>query len=579
MALPGVKVNVLNGNLGVQAASPEQSIIYFGCSTDGIPNQLLFHGNDTTIQTTLGLGELPEAASYEISTAGTIVGAMTLPPTTPGGLSAVAHTGTGTGTMTVNSAPHKQITVTVTTTGTLGTAAATFQVGSGPVSSPILLTASYRVPGTYTVLTFPAHTYTALETYTISIVGVVLYAANGSGGTDASVLQASSPIDALTPTVAIVKAGAVGTTQFTFTLDGSVGNISGTVVSISGGKYALPNTGIYITLAGTFVLGDSYSFSSCGPTFTNGDLTAGLALLQTTYLQAVYSMGCVLGTLPDMASWEQQCSTLETAALALFNLGTYVRFFNGAPTLGTITASGGAVVVDITDTDAILEAARVLVSAPHVADCAGDEDLTSVITGLSQRRNNSWTSSARAASVIASENIGFVGLGGVPGVTKIYRDETATPGLDAVGFITMRTFPGNIATGGGLAGFFITNGHTLSDTTSDYYPLTNARLVDRTCTIARANALPYTLSKIPTTTRNHVAGVITETKAQAIDNKIKGALDTALVFTSPADAVATSVETDRTHPLTDGNLIIGVGVQPFEYATFITLNISLVLQA
>ncbi len=589
MSLPGVTLQLTNGNLGAIGANAENAIIYAGVNTSGTENTLGFYGSPSSMAAALGYGEVLEAASYGLSVSGASVGVMTLPPSVAGALSSVTHTGTGTGAMTVSSAPHATVLVTVTTTGALGTAKATFKVGSGATSQPVTLPTgnTYRVPGTYCVLTFPAHTYTALETYSISTLGVVTYAANGSGGTDGSVTQASSPLDAFRPLLTIGTGGALATAQFAYSLDGTAANTSGAILTTGGGTYALPNTGIYITFSGTLTAGDTYSFDAVGPTYSNADLVTALNLLKTTYLSAVYSLVSVVGLEAAAASdagssWSTQCSSLETLGEALFALGIYVRFLNAAPTLGSVTggASGGTYTINTGATDAALQTTRLSVSAPRVGACAGDEELTSSISGLSFRRNAVFGAAARAVSVVASQNIGAVADGGIAGVTSLYRDETATPGLDAVGFITMRTFPGNVATGGGITGFFITDGHTMDATTSDYYPLTNSRVIDKGCTVARGSALPLVNSKIPTKTTGNFQGSITEARAQQIDAKVGGALNASLVDTDPADAVAASATTDRTHNIiADGNLIINVAIQPYAYARTITIPIGLTTQA
>jgi hypothetical protein len=574
MGLPGVTLNVIDGNLNLQPANTERTMLYIGPCTLGTPNILYQFGDVSTMQTTLDTGKLVECAGYELDVAGGPVLCMPINPTVVGGLSAVTHTGTGAGTIAVASAPHKTIVITSTTTGALNSGKFTYQVGSEPVSQPVIYPSGhdYLVPGTYTVLTFPTHTYTAGETYTISTVGVVTYAANASGGTDGSVTQASSPIDNYMATVTITLGGALATAQFTYSLDGV--STSAAIVTPAS-VYAIPGSGIYLTFTSTFVAGDTYAFTSASAEGDSTAMSACLTALETTYLSAQYSMITLLQPYSSAANWATAVASLETAALALFNQGIYVRIFTETPTLGTITASGNAVVVDVADTDTVLETTRLTTAGIHEVGCAGDLVLNGPVSGLDLRRNCAWVVSARAASVEASQNVGFVGLGGVPGVVSLYRNENATPGLDAVGYTTMRTFPGN-----GLNGFFITDAHTLTATTSDYYPLTNARVIDRACGIARINTLPLINSKIPTTTRNNIAGVITEKKARQIEAKLDGALQTELVFAEPQDAVAASASVNRTHDiLADGNLIIAVAVQPFAYSRTVTVNIGMAVAA
>lgn len=582
MALPGVSLNLLNNQLGRQPASNAHVIVLVGCSTYGDELGLTFFSDSAGLQSDQGAGEVVEAAAYNLSISGGPVGVMTLPPTNAGGLSSVSHVGTGSGTLTVSAAPHLAISIACTTGGTLGTAEFTFAVGSLPVSAPVVsevgwASTGYRVPGTYTTLVFTTGTYVTADTYAVSVLGAVTHP-TGTG--PAVPTQSSSPVDWYTPNIIITTGGALGTAQFTYSLDGTTANTSAPVLTSGAGTYALPNTGIVLTFSGTLTADDEYSFSSAGPSASNSDLTDAMTELETTYLSSDYSMTCVIGNLADASAWVTQCSTLETAAEALFSSGVYVRMINGAPTPGTITASGGATVVNTSSTDAALITARQSVSAPRVAACAGDELLTSALSGLSQRRNASWGVSGRASKVEASQNIGAVADGAVTGVTYLYRNEAVTPALDAVGFITMRSFPGSVSSGTGLPGFYITNGHTMDTVTSDYYPLTNARVIDLACRIAKAAALPFVNSKIPTTTRNGNVGVITEKKAQQIEAIVEGKLNTGLVSVQPAEAVAVSCTVNRVHNiLADSALYMTVGVQPFGYAEQIFIDIGLVPDA
>ncbi len=584
MALPGVRLNVLNGQLGFVPDSTAQSLIYLGCSPLGAENVLGFYGSQAGLTTALDAGELAEAAAYELSVSGGPVGVMTLPPSVRGGLSAVTHEGTGAMTLAVSAAPHKAITITCTTAGALGTAAFTFQVGSGAVSSPVTSAAGwsstgYRVPGTYTLLVFTAGSYVTVgtaDTYLVSVLGVVTHP---TGAGPAVPTQTSSPIDWYAPVITVTTAGALATSQFTYSLDGTEANTSGAILTTAGGTYALPNTGIVLTFTGTAVADDTYSFSAAGPTYSNAELVTALTALQTTYLSSSYSLACIIGNLASGAAWVTQCASLESSALTLFGSGLYIRFINGAPTTGTITGNAGSVTVNSASTDSALLTSRLSVSAPHVAACAGDETLVSPLSGLSYRRNASWAASARAASVEASQNIGAVEDGAVSGVTYLYRDETVTPALDAVGFITMRSFPGSVSSGTGLTGYYITNGHTMDTVVSDYYPLTNARVIDLACTIARAAGLPFVNTKIPTTTRSGNVGVITERKAQQIENVVEGKLLNGLVNTEPQEAVNASVQVDReNNVLATAQVNMTVGVQPYAYAETVYINIGLVAQ-
>ena len=580
MGLPGVSLNVIDGQLGLQQGSNEQVVLFMGPCTNGSPNTLASYGNQTALTNALGLGALVEAASYALQVGGGPVMCMPLLPDTAGAIATVVHSGTATGTLTVTAAPHKAITITTTTTGTIVGASAqfTFNVG-GVVSAAVTATAGwsstgYQIPGTYCTYVFVSGTYTgASDVYTISTAGVVSHSA-GAGATAGT--QSASPIDDYNVLITVAASGTVasGTAQFTYSLDnghtalGGNGITSADIYCPTTGIYVIPNSGLVLTFAGQLDNTDTYQFRAVGP--STSSYTAALTALETTYLsQATYAMAAVVQKNVSATGWGTAAASFETAATSLFNSGVYMRFMQECPTVGTFFASGSAVVVDVADTDSVLIAERASVSAAHVLVGAGDCLLSSPVTGLNQRRNAMWVAAARASSVEASQNLGFVGLGGVDGVTYIYRNETATPGLDAAGYTTLRQI-------NGVPGYYITDAHTCSLATSDYYPFTNARVIDIGCTVTRANALPLVNSKIPTTTRNGQAGVITEKKAQQIEAKIGGALITVMVATVPQNAVAAAAVVDRTHNiLSDGNLIIAVGIQPFAYSRTVTVYIGL----
>lgn len=582
MALPGVTLNVVDGNLGLQQGSNEQVMLYLGVCTKGTPDTLYSFGNQTSLINTLGRGPLVEAAAYGLQVGGGPVMCMPLTPDTAGAIGTVSHAGGGSATLTVTAGPPESVTIDCVTSGTItsGTAAFTFAVGS-ETSAPVTASSSwsstgYRIPGTFTTYVFTSGSYSATtDAYTISTAGVAA-AVTGSGVTVGT--ASSSPIDNYNVLVTVLTSGALTTGTFQYSLDNGEtaldgnGVTSAEILSSASGTYVIPNSGLVLTFSGTLNGDDTYTFKTVSP--RTSSFTSALTALETTYLaQANYAMASVIQMPTSASDWATEAAALETAATALFNAGVYMRFLSEVPTVGSVYASGSSVITDTADTDAVLIAQRASVSAAHVLAGAGDCLLVSPVTGLSLRRSACWIAAARASAVEASQNVGFVGLGGVTGVIHLFRNETANPGLDAAGFTTLRQI-------NGVPGFYITDAHTCSLATSDYYPFTNARVIDIGCTVTRANALPLVNSKIPTTTRDGNPGVITEKKAQQIEGQIGGALITVMVDTRPQNAVAANAVVDREHNiLADGNLIIAVAIQPYAYARTVTVYIGMAVAA
>lgn len=567
MSLPGVVVNQIDGTLGISSGSPSQTAVIVGACTSGTPATLYSVGSSTQALASLGAGKLCEDACYILDVAGGPQYFMPVNPSIAGAIQSPAHTGTGSGTLALSSASHVAITFTITTGGALNTAKATIQLGGGAISQPVLLPTGgvLPVPGTYATGTFSAGTYVVGDTYVVSTAGVVTHTGTGTPTTPTFT---ASPLDDYQLIISMTAGGANGTAAFTYSLD-SGNDTSASIITPGTGIYAIPNSGIVLTFTGTQAAGDYWTAQAAAPSWSGSDIAACTTALETTYLgTASYSLLYVDRYATTAAAAVTEASALQTYALAMKAQGVYVRAIGAAPTVGSINIVSNAVSIDSADTDSVIETAFQSVVAEHAAMAAGDCLIALPNSGLSLRRNAGLVAIARALQFEASANIGAVGNGGVT-VAGIYRDENATPGLDAARLITLRTFPN-------YPGIYLTDGHTLAQSTSAYAALTNARVVDRACTISRTQAMPLVLGKVITSTNPATPGVVSALAAGKINGRMTSALNTSLVDTSPQDAVAAEASVDPTHDiLEDGNVIIIVVVEPFAYGKTITISISL----
>lgn len=592
MANP-VQLNVLDGNLGLQPGTNQNTILVMGCAlgnnaNGGVPNTLYNFGDPVTAQQSLKGGELLELIQYILKSApGSIVQCMPLTPTTRGGIGTFVKVGTGALTITPALAPHGAVTITCTTAGALGTAVFTFGVtdpitGVTTTSAPVTSAAGWSaagvlIPGTYTTWVATAGSYVAGGTpdiYSISVLGGAITHPQGAG--PAVGTYTSSPVDAYYQVkVTITTAGAVGTSQFTYSLDG--GNSTSATIT-SAASYAIPGTGIVLGLSGVAVAGDVYTLTGCAPpTFANTDLTAAGTALTSTYINSFFSsMIGVVGAVASAAAWATQAAALETIVLSFNALNIYPRALAGGPTVGTVLPNAGSVTVDAADTDSVVIAARAGMSAPHVLPAAGDWSMTGAFTGLVFRRNAVWAAIGRAAAVPASQDIGEVASGGITSSLALYRDDFAN-GLTffKAGITSMQTY-------GAGSQIFINRGFCATISTSDYYPFTNARVIDQASGIAVVTARQYILTRIPTQTRNGLVGTIREDYAQKIESKMNTAEQAGLpVAALPiGNAVACSCAVTRTNNIySSGQLILTVSVQPWSYPTTVIVNIGMTLQA
>ena len=200
--------------------------------------------------------------------------------------------------------------------------------------------------------------------------------------------------------------------------------------------------------------------------------------------------------------------------------------------------------------------------------------MTSPATGLQFRRNAVWAAIGRAVAVAASQDIGAYADGGVASFTSCARDDFANASTSTPPALRRCAPTAPAPPCSSIVGL---NG-TIS--TSDYYTLTNARVIDIASVITVANAKPYILDKLPTQTRAGVAGTIREDAAKKIESKVTGGLEAAMVRSSPQNAVAVACVVTRSNNLyASSQLILTVAVQPYAYSPFVVANIGMTLQA
>lgn len=562
MSLPDVTMTVQDGALGIAPPLPTNAQVKLGVSTLGTVNTLYAFGDAGTLSSTLEAGPMVEAAARVLSDAGGPVYCMPVNPSQAGYTGTVTQAGTGTGTVSASLAPHKSVLITITTAGAINTMAFTWKVGTGATSAPVVTsgggTYTFLVPGTFTTLSFAPGTYVLSSTYTIATDGTI----TRGGSAINTVTQASSALDSYSVVVTITTAGALGAGAFKYSVDG--GNTqSGAITIPSGGTYAIPSTGVVLTFSGTFVATDTYSFYATPPGYTTSDVTAAVTAL--LLLTTQWFMVHLVGTPASASAAATMASTLDTL---MTSAETGYRFgfaMMDTPTTGSIITSGSAAIADTADTDSTVSAAFTSFTSKRVAVCAGDEDLVSVLTGRIHRRNASWATAARASLVPPSEHLGRVGRGALPGVVKLYRDEQATPLLDAARFVTHRTIVG-------IAGFYVTRGLTMALATSDFHTIQNRRVLDLACVVARQGLLTYVNASVRV---SKSTGYILEQDAKSIEADVGSRMQAALVNTTPPYASGASIVLSRTQNiLSTATEPVTVRVIPVGYLESLQVNIG-----
>lgn len=532
--IPEVNIEIVDGGLGLIPASSARTSVKAGVCSRGLLNTVYSFSDTTLLESTLGEGPAVIAAGDTLDVAGGPVIIVPLNPTTYGSVGSTTHTGTGTATVVGNEAPDHQILMKVTTGGALGVAYFAFSIDGGAYGTPVVSAATIQVPGMPLVtIAAAAQTYTLNDVWTISPTGVITVVGAGTAGW---ITQTSSPVDAYSIIVTIVLGGALGTATFTYSTDGG-NNVSSTIQVPGGGLYAIPGTGVFLTFAGTFVADDTYTMTSTPAATSTGDVTTGL----TALLADSRSWGFVhvVGTPSSAAAGASLAAVVDTSMTAAETNFRYVF---------------GVVECPTTESDATVIAAFASFASNRIMVGAGDVGHISRLTGLITRRNCAWVITSRIAGIRPGKDPAAVGLGSIPNVRSLYRDERRTPALDAARFATMRTFID-------FPGYYVTNGNMMAAGGSDFTLVQYRRVMDRACQIVRAFEIPLLSEEVRI---DLTTGYIDERDAQAFEAKGNSALATGLIATKDASGATVSVSR-TTNLLSSGSEPVQVSIVPLAY--------------
>ena len=431
-------------------------------------------------------------------------------------------------------------------TGTLGSGpladavAYALDVAGGPV---LAIRANASTAGSYSAVTASNTGGTKTSTGTMTV-------ANATGST--------TPNDAYSVQISIVTAGTLGAAAFTYSLDGG-NTFSPTIAVPSGGTYTIPGTGFTLTFtpgAGPnyFAVGDQFAFTTVAPSWTLTDLTNALNVLFAS--PTLWSFIHVVGT--ATATIAAGVDVLMTSAQNQNEFGFCLLEARDISST-TDTGSEQTWITNLSTT----EWGSFASASERVGAFAGFCQLTSSLTGQVNRRSGAWTLAARLAKVKPQEHAGRVATGSIPGVTAIYHDEAALPGLDAAGFCTFRTHRGR-------AGFYFTAGRLMVAPGSDYTYIENRRVMDKASLYARQALMKYENAEVRVSA---ATGTILEQEAQQIENYVKGIVDSNV--TSQGNCSATTARLNRTdNILSTRATTLTLRVLPKGYLSYLTLDVG-----
>lgn len=370
-------------------------------------------------------------------------------------------------------------------------------------------------------------------------------------GTGTSVLTTtgSTAKDAYDVVIEITRAGVslvAATAAFRISLDGGDSWSESTAVPVSGiiSSYA-GNSGLVLTFGtGTFVLGDTYRFTTTAPALTLSDISAALdaAFSDERVWRFVHVVGAVSGTIAVGVSAKlQTAKTLKRYTRAILE----TRDMGSAEANATWQASLGADFASISD--------------GRICVIAAPAETVSPISGQQRRVSAAAIITGRISRRRISEDAGRVRTGPLAGIVRLYHDERKTPGLNAMRFTTMRTRIGR-------AGFYITQGLTLAAPTSDYKFLQNGFVMDKAANIVRDGTLEYLNESLVV---SPATGFIDEVQAKAIEADLVGKLSAGLFDKGDMSAEAVVTVKRNNNILATGQVFVRYGILPLAYGKYI----------
>lgn len=272
--------------------------------------------------------------------------------------------------------------------------------------------------------------------------------------------------------------------------------------------------------AGTLVAGDVVTFSTKSAAMNGTDLATSLTALGSSAVpwEAVLIDGdAATGTTGQVDLW---LAGLE--ARGIFRMAFLNTRSKNLPVPAT-ESEAAFLTAMTTFASASNRSIRVSMGTDHA-------DSVSPVSGLTRHRPVSMFEAARAMAVPLGQDLGFVAAGPVDDCSiqdannnPKWHNEDINPGLDALGFTTLRTVNGQ-------NGVYITNGNVFSAAGSDFVFVQHVRTMNRACEIAFAQLtrdLGLGVGKKPP---DPVTGgiYIAESDASNIDTSVTTAVRVAL---------------------------------------------------
>lgn len=374
---------------------------------------------------------------------------------------------------------------------------------------------------------------------------------------------AGTPTDRFDIRVRITRAGGLGAAALRYSLDGAATE-SNEILIPSADPLALFATGLALSFTGSFEVGDTFAWSTTGPTFSSAAAVSALDALESD--SRAWPLVMIVGEPTGV----DDATRATNAASLVQDLHTHLELFTAQGRYMRGLVEGPRFVTSESSLSTALASALTPVSAKRVGISGGHCMVPSQINPRKMRVSIAWPYAARAASVPFSQDPGDGGLGPLEGVIAGSLETNAT---DRARYEGARMFC--LQPISGLNGYYVANSSMLAPVGSDYAELPNGRVIDEASRAARAKLLTYRRARIRVAkVGSPNAGRIDDRDAQRIETAVRSAVARAILDTS--DAVDVQVVVNRTDNLLATNTLrLRVRVTPYAYAKSIEVEIGL----
>lgn len=354
-------------------------------------------------------------------------------------------------------------------------------------------------------------------------------AQSGAGPVITEDSPTNSPKNTYEVIVEITKAGALATSEYRYTLDNGA---NWTPSFVTAATIALGTSGISLDMAaGTYVLGERYSFTTTAPHFDATNLNTALTAAQLATATLDWDFYALAG----------QPATAAAGVLLFSALATFLnsestgpdRYYRAMMNGGTNNAAATLTAYNAVNSTRIL-VAYLTGNAPAPFPVLGRGRATKMplVNGVL----------ARAAGNLMSTDLaqvaGAQSVGALVGFTSIEHNEfLAESGLDAAKITTARTYPNT-------TGFFLTNAWLKSAAGSDYEYWQHGRIIDEAMTVVAQQHTQLLHRNFEV--KNDGTGSFTEASAQEIEKIVQRALD-QVIGSGARDIGPTTISGKRGH--------------------------------